>query len=149
MRCVFGGTFNVLHQGHKSVISGALNFCSELIIGLTTDRFARLYGHKKLRSFEERKKDLEEYLKSLGIKYEIVPLDDLFGPALRDDVDVLIATEEVVMNALAVNRRRRAEGKKEIPIIVFPLVRKNGKISASEMLKRFFVFIRRNSKCLC
>ncbi len=135
MRCVFGGTFNVLHEGHKTVIKNALKFCDELIIGLSTDEFAKAYGHKKVRPFEERKKDLEEFLRSLGVKYEIVPLDDIFGPALRDDVDALIATEEVIMNAIAVNRRRRSEGKKEIPIIVFPLVRNGRKISASDLIE--------------
>src|SRR3972149_2078166 len=42
MRVVLGGTFDVLHDGHEALLGAAFTLKPErVVIGLTTDRFAR------------------------------------------------------------------------------------------------------------
>ena len=58
-----GGTFNILHVGHKNLLTRASLEGDEVLIGLTTDEKARANrGSEVLNSYEIRKENLESYL---------------------------------------------------------------------------------------
>ena len=40
MKVGIGGTFNVLHKGHRALLDKALEIGDEVVVGLTSDRFA-------------------------------------------------------------------------------------------------------------
>ncbi len=63
VKVIIGGTFDTLHRGHKAFLRIAFSLGDEVLIGLASDRMA---GKKPFRngikSFGERKKNLEEFL---------------------------------------------------------------------------------------
>ncbi len=74
-----GGTFDELHRGHKALLAKAFEIGEHVLIGLTSDEFVAKMGKPHMTaSYEERLKELEAFLKALGLngKAEIVPLND-------------------------------------------------------------------------
>jgi inosine/xanthosine triphosphatase len=101
-----GGTFNILHAGHKALISRAFAVADEVIVGLASDKMAS-EGRKAVNPFEKRKQALEQYLKTFGKPFHVVLIDDAFGNAVSmKDLDFLIASEWSKKNAEAINRER-------------------------------------------
>ncbi|MCL4354265.1 pantetheine-phosphate adenylyltransferase [Patescibacteria group bacterium] len=98
-----GGTFDHFHSGHKSFLAKAISLSDNLIIGITSDKFAR---QKKLsfsmESYDKRKKSVEVFLKNKKIKYEITKINDFFGPSI---------TRECVDGALLVSRDNSSRSK--------------------------------------
>ena len=67
MKVCIGGTFNILHKGHKSIIDKAFNVAGKngsVFIGLATGKLVE--NKKSVKSLELRKKNLEEYLTKKG-----------------------------------------------------------------------------------
>ena len=54
------GTFDALHRGHRKLLKQAFTIGRKVMIGVTTDEFARsLHKPHKFDPYPERKKDLE------------------------------------------------------------------------------------------
>ena len=93
-----GGTFNILHEGHKDYIKTAFRFCEFVYIMLTTNK----YTQKKyqVKSFNLRKKQIVEYLKSLNIKrnkYKFIKIDNtksLIGFMTKTNINLVITSHE-------------------------------------------------------
>ncbi|MFH0890101.1 MAG: pantetheine-phosphate adenylyltransferase [Candidatus Aenigmatarchaeota archaeon] len=115
-----GGTFDVpMHQGHKAVLSMAFASAEFVHIGLTTDSLANL-KHGKVHQYEERRKQLADYLNSSGFenRYEIVPISDYYGKALlRRDFEAIVVSEETLVRAMEINERRSALGMQKMDIL--------------------------------
>jgi len=117
-----GGTFNVLHKGHKTLFEKAFERADELIVGLVSDRMA-LDRKKIVRPYAERRRNLEKYLINFGKIYEIVMIEDIFGPAVsREDIRYLIVSERSQKNAKEINRGRKKRGLDPLEIEVVPTV---------------------------
>jgi cytidyltransferase-like protein len=58
MRALLLGSFDILHWGHIDTINQAARL-GDVIIGLGTDEYQRIYKHEPVLSFEERKQQLE------------------------------------------------------------------------------------------
>lgn len=129
MKAILGGTFNELHRGHESLLQKAIESADENIIGLTSDSFARVLGkNHSLRSFDERKKDLEEFMKSRCKNFKIIEIQNMFGPTLEmEDLDIIVVSEETQPNAELINKERVKRGLKPLEVSVIPMVRENGK----------------------
>ncbi len=59
-----GGTFDPLHDGHKSLLGRSFEIAGpygQVVIGLTTDAFAGSKTHP-IRPFATRKSELEEFI---------------------------------------------------------------------------------------
>jgi len=105
-----GGTFNMLHAGHKALISRAFAVADEVVVGLASDEMAS-EGRKAVNPFEKRKRALEQYLVTFGKPSHIVRIEDAFGNAVSmKDLDFLIASEWSRKNAEAINRERTKGG---------------------------------------
>jgi pantetheine-phosphate adenylyltransferase len=136
-KVVTGGTFDVLHKGHAALLKKGLSL-GEITVGLTSDKMAARTKERKVRDFQLRKKDLENFLKrSSAQKYRIIKIEDKFGPTLKENFDYIVVSPETYENALLINEKRREKDRKPIKIVKIKFVcGKNGKpISATDIIK--------------
>ena len=122
-----GGTFDILHVGHKALLNRAAKEGKRILIGLTTDERARQgRSVENLNSYAMRKQNLETLLSSLGFleKFEIVPLNNDWGPSVIDeDFGAIIVSEETKATAENINKIRNKDGKSELKIVVVPMLK--------------------------
>jgi pantetheine-phosphate adenylyltransferase len=120
MRVVLGGTFDPLHKGHRALFDRAFGIASggHIIIGLTSDSMASDSRKRAVRSYSERKNDLEKYLKELveefpGTEFEIKEINEVYNKAITQerDADVLIVSEGRKHVAEQTNKQRIKNGK--------------------------------------
>jgi cytidyltransferase-like protein len=108
-----GGTFDPLHAGHRRLLERSFELGAEVVIGLTSDEFARKEGKVLRRKYEQRRAELEAYVRKNfpGRRYTIAKLDDFFGPGIASgDVEALVASPETgtrveLANALRAKRK--------------------------------------------
>jgi len=121
---LLGGTFDIIHKGHRALIAKAFEVSEKLIIGLTVDDFVKNKGI--WNNYETRLRNLEKFLKEnfpYG-KYEIVPLKDYFGPkAFDEDVEAIVVSEETKERAKYLNKLRREKGLRPLKIVVVKMVK--------------------------
>lgn len=116
-RVIVGGTFDLLHAGHKALLKKAFEL-GRVKIGLVSDEMAHLMKNRPIAGFLFRKKELADFVKNnLAAEPEIFPLDDKFGEALAGDFDYIVTSPETYQAALEINQKRQAAGKKILEII--------------------------------
>ena len=84
-----------------------------MIIGLTSDEFARKAGKAPARSYEKRRDALMAFIGDSfpGRRYLIAKLDDLFGPGIASaDVKALVASPETAKRVGLANEMRAKRG---------------------------------------
>ena len=59
-----GGTFDILHKGHISLLEKAFSISKFVSIGVTGDKFCKESGKTPLENQTKRKENLLIYLKS-------------------------------------------------------------------------------------
>ena len=118
MKVVIGGTFEYLHTGHRKLIEKAFELGDFVLIGITSDEFK---GDVKIK-FQERKKAVEKYVSKFGKPYRVVEINDIFGPTLEEDFDVIVVSKETKKNAEKINKERKRRGMKEMKIVTIPTV---------------------------
>jgi len=125
-RVVVAGTFNCIHNGHRELLRTALEAGEGVLLGLTSDEFARrLKGEAK--PYAERKAALEEALGEGRARCEIVMIEDEVATAgERGDLQAIVVSTETEPNARRVNGERKRRGLPELEIIVIPLVKDAG-----------------------
>lgn len=121
-----GGTFDVLHNGHKRLLKNAFAFGKKVIIGVTTDDFARsLHKPHKLDRYAKRKSDLERLLKRWGVlsRSRIVPLQDRYGPTVYAiGIGALVVSKRTEKTAYELNDIRKRKGLRPLAIIPVELL---------------------------
>lgn len=137
-----GGTFNILHDGHKRLFDKALELAGvdgSLHVGLVVGDI--LKSKSDVNSLEYRRRVVLEYISSInknGIFVEILPISTSFGVAVEEDYDVIVVSPETESNAEGINKKRSELGKRLLDIVVVPFVlAEDGKpISSSRILKK-------------
>ncbi len=124
MKCILGGTFNILHKGHRKLLEAALAF-DELEIGLTSDRFAREIKSYPSVPYGKRKSNLTAFLESVlkksKIEFSIKQIDDKYGFAHKSDADAIIVSQETEAAAQEINALRLRLRRKPLKIISVPI----------------------------
>lgn len=121
-----GGTFDSLHRGHRRLLRQAFAVGRTVMIGITSDDFARsLHKPHKLDPYARRKKDLERLLATWGVlsRTRIVPLHDRWGPTVRvSRINALVVSRRTLKTAYEINAKRKAYGLKPLAISPIDLI---------------------------
>jgi len=141
MRVCIGGTFDTLHKGHELLINKAFQTAGKqgsVFIGITTGEIPKTKGN--IKSFEERKKTIEQYLLKKGYinRVTIQPIKDKYGPSTRNELDAIVISPETKSTAEEINDKRRRNMKKPLKIVQIPFVLANDgtPISSSRIRKK-------------
>ena len=127
MKVVIGGTFDRIHDGHKSLFKKAAEIGKVIVIGLTSDDMADLHRcDRDVQKFNDRKRNLENYLKKnfLGLKYEIEKIDAKYNQRLIQDLDAdaIVASEGKHAEIQKINKLRKSHKLKPLKPILVPYV---------------------------
>ena len=118
-----GGTFDVLHDGHTKLLRHAFSVGRRVMIGVTSDDFARsLHKPHKVDPYTKRLVDLERMLKRWRVfrRARIVPLHDRYGPTVKlSNIDALVVSKRTIKTAYEINATRRVNGLK--PLVIVPI----------------------------
>ncbi len=119
-----GGTFDIIHKGHLELLKGAFLISSKVIIGLTSNEFARRRGKEPENDYSTRRRTLENTIKEHfpNSQYEISKLENDFGPAmLEDEVEALVVSDETFSKGAELNRLREARNSLPVQVIVITM----------------------------
>lgn len=131
-RVCLGGTFDSIHDGHKKLLNESLSKCNEILtIGVTDESMIK----KKLlweliRPVEERIDAVRNYCESYltekgrsGLKLNIVPISDPFGPAITDvTLKAIVVSDETIAGATKINQIRQEKGMLLLQVVTISLV---------------------------
>ncbi len=122
-KVVIGGTFDLLHRGHKELIKKGFGF-GDVIIGLTSDEMAKEMKKREIEVFEERKNNLENFVKNnLEKDIEVRKIEDKISFASdNEELGYIIVSPETEENALIINRKRESLNKKPLEIVKIDFV---------------------------
>lgn len=122
MKVGLGGTFNVLHRGHRRLLDIAIASGDELVVGLMSDDYCR--QHKVIvLPYHQRERSLQEYISTKGAAFSIVPLEAKEGTAPYDQMlEVLVVSEETQLLGARINDLRLGQGLAPVNIVVVPFV---------------------------
>ncbi len=135
-----GGAFDGLHAGHKRLLERSFEVGGEVVIGLTSDEFAKREGKTPARSYKERKEALEAYIREAfpGRRYVIAKLDDLFGPGIATSgVQALVASPETGKRVSLANEMRAKRGFPPLDLVVIDwVVSEDGRPISSTRIRK-------------
>ena len=121
-----GGTFDLVHKGHRKLLDTAFEIGKTVMIGVTSDQFVKkLHKPHKVDSYEIREKELKKLLKRRNrlSRSIIVKLEDPYGPTIKENnIDALVVSQRTKPTAELINRLRRRKGLKPLHIVPITLV---------------------------
>ncbi len=134
-----GGTFDVIHKGHITLLNQAFEISSKVIIGLTSDELAIKRGKETNNNYRIRFENLEKTIKNNfpNSVYQINKLDDDFGPSvLEENVQALVVSEETSGQGAKLNQLRNERNLPPVKVIVVPMeLAEDGKRISSTRIK--------------
>ena len=119
-----GGTFDIIHRGHLTLLENAFEISDKVIIGLTSDEFVQKKGKTPIHKYDERLKNLISVIfhKFPNTDFEINQLNNDFGPAvLEKDVQALIVSGETSDQGNVLNKLRTERNLPLVEVIVVPM----------------------------
>ena len=134
-----GGTFDIIHRGHLTLLSTAFEISEKVIIGLTSDEFVQKKGKNPLHKYDERLKNLTSIIfkKFPNSYFEISQLNNDFGPAVFEkEVQALVVSDETKNQGNILNKLRTERNISPVEIIVVPMtLAKDGKRISTTRIK--------------
>ena len=121
-----GGTFDEIHVGHVALMSRAFKVGRKVIIGVSSDEFAKRRGKNLNHNFDQRVENLRKMIERefANASYEIAKLDGDFGPAVTTgDIGALVASSETVAKGRLLNKMRAEKGLKQVELIAVEMVK--------------------------
>jgi pantetheine-phosphate adenylyltransferase len=122
-----GGTFDVLHAGHRQLLSEAFKLGDLVLIGVTSDQFvASLNKKHQVSSFSSRVRELKRFLKTRrwSSRARISALYEPYGPAARrEKLEALMITKGTLESGRRLNRLRRQNDLGPIDLVVVGLLK--------------------------
>lgn len=121
-----GGTFDHIHAGHRRLLEKSFEAGDRVVIGVTSDDFARKSGKVPDFHYDERVSQLEAYLKAgfPGREYTIAKLDDAFGPAVTSrEIEAIVVSPESVNRVPRANELRAERGLPALEVVAIEFVK--------------------------
>ncbi|HLQ07351.1 MAG TPA: phosphopantetheine adenylyltransferase [Nitrososphaerales archaeon] len=120
-----GGTFDHVHRGHIALLAKSFEVGDTVVIGVTSDEFARKEGKKPDQSYAERVKALEDliYTRFPGRRYKIAKLDDYYGPGIASpEVEAIVVSRETASRVPLANDLRKSKDFPPLEVVVVDYV---------------------------
>jgi len=120
-----GGTFDHLHKGHAALLTRSFEVGDSVVIGVTSDSFARKEGKNPDLSYPERVRGVRAFIRASfpGRKYVIAKLDDFFGPGIAAaDVQAIVVSRETAKRVGIANAIRGKKGYPPLETVVVDIV---------------------------
>ncbi len=122
MKVGVGGTFNVLHRGHRALLDKAVEVGDFVAVGVTSDHFARSLKQSVLPE-GERAERVRRYLEGKGRPFSITLIDTpAGGTSSPTDIEALVVSPETLPSARRINEQRAGKGLQPLQIIIVPHV---------------------------
>ena len=119
-----GGTFDIIHRGHLTLLSNAFSISDKIIIGLTSDEFVQKKGKLTINKYDKRLENLIEIIliEFPNSSFQISKLDNDFGPAvLEKGVEALVVSDETSNQGVILNQLRIKRKLSPVQIITVPM----------------------------
>ncbi len=134
-----GGTFDIIHRGHLTLLSNAFTISDKVIIGLTSDELAEKKGKLPINKYEKRLENLTQVISKEfpNSSFQISKLDNDFGPAvLEKEVEALVVSDEKSNQGVVLNQLRAEKKLSPVKIITVPMfLAKDGKRISTTRIK--------------
>ena len=133
-----GGTFDHIHRGHAALLSKSFETGNKVVIGVTSDEFARREGKVPDQPYDVRVTALEQWIRANypGRDYLIAKLDDFFGPGIASpEVQAIVVSEETSKRVPIANGLRAKRGFPPLKVVTvnFVLAYDRGPISSTRI----------------
>ena len=119
-----GGTFDIIHRGHLTLLSNAFTISDKVIIGMTSDEFAAKKGKTLSNRYDQRLKNLMSIISKEfpNTTFQISKLENDFGPAvLEQKVQALIVSDETSNQGNVLNELRAKKNLLPVEVITVPM----------------------------
>ncbi len=136
MKTAVGGTFNVLHRGHRALLDKAFDVGDEVAIGVMSDAYA-LDHKKKSVPLAQRLALIEAYASAKGKPYTVGVIDEPQGTLLTDpSIGSLVVGPEALADAERFSKERAAAGLSPLKLyrVAFALADDCTPISSTRVL---------------
>jgi pantetheine-phosphate adenylyltransferase len=147
-----GGTFDILHKGHYILLLKAFEIGNQVIIGLSSDNYAKQKKKNIANDYTIRLKNLTKFIKEKFNKsnYSIYELNDFYGPTvLNREVQAIVTTEPSKENCIKINVLRESKNITKLEIVIVPLVEDHeGKAISSTRIRQGEIDINGNKLSL-
>jgi pantetheine-phosphate adenylyltransferase len=131
-----GGTFDLLHKGHKKLITRAFSLGERVLIGVTSDEFKKEH---EVEPYSERHKNLIKFLQQKGLMSRVLieKINDPYSSAMLPNLEAIVVSEETEPSAERLNQMRKGRGLKTLKIEQISWVRaENGSIISSTAIRK-------------
>ena len=134
-----GGTFDIIHRGHLTLLSNAFAVSDKVIIGLTSDELAAKKGKIPTNKYEQRLENLTSVISKEfpNSSFQLNKLDNDFGPAvLEKGVEALVVSDETSNQGNILNELRAEKKLPPVQIVSIPMfLAKDGTRISSTRIK--------------
>src|SRR3989344_3071803 len=119
-----GGTFDLLHRGHRQFLVSAFKYSEKITIGITSDSMATSKGKPPVDYFRKRRASVVKFLMSQHFKnWHIIELNNVFGIAADNKgLDAILVSTETRPAAVQINREREKAKLSPLKIISVGMV---------------------------
>lgn len=137
---VVGGTFSLLHEGHRLLLAFAAKHSEKLLVGVTSDSYVASRKSHPVEPFSERARAVVAFLEEAApdVKVHVVEIDDPYGPSVDDEeADCIFVSEETFYGAFLINVLRRIKGLPPLRVFSVELLTVGGvKLSSTLLWKK-------------
>src|SRR3972149_6182702 len=120
-----GGTFDIIHKGHMTLLTKAFSISSHVIIGLAGDELVAKKGKNIINNYSKRLESLTSTIQQYfpNSSYAISKLENDFGPAaIEGKVDALVVSEETSNKGDILNKLRQKRNLPLVDVVIVPMV---------------------------